>query len=120
MNDTSQFVIDVVDYMPAESEWMIQAPGEEFLDAIREIPHLIDKVYIRLTLKEKYRKNFAALSAGDIYEFIQHARVIFGGRLIFEAYDSFNTGIVSKNFDITETPLIGHVGQDILMVSSEW
>jgi hypothetical protein len=56
MNDTSHFFIDVVNSMPAGSEWMVQAPDEEFLEAIREIPHLVGKVYIALTLKEEYRK----------------------------------------------------------------
>lgn len=120
MSETRQFFIDVVNSMPVGSEWIVQAPDKEFLKAIREIPYLIGEVYITLTLKDENRKNFVAISSEDIYEFIQQAKILYRGRQIFEAYDGFNTGIVSKYFDMTETPLIGHLGQDILIVSSEW
>jgi hypothetical protein len=120
MRESRQFFIDVVNSMPLDSEWFIQAPDEEFLDAIKEIPHEIDEVYIRILLKDAYRSMLADISSNDLHECIHQVKIFWKQKKIFEAYDGFVIGTVSENFDLAGTALEDHLDQDILFISSEW
>jgi hypothetical protein len=62
----------------------------------------------------------ADISINDIHEFIQNVEIVWQGRKIFEAYDGFVIGTVSKHFDIAKTALESHLNQDILFISSKW
>jgi RHS repeat-associated protein len=120
MSETSRFFVDIVNSMPIESEWLIQAPHKEFVEAINGIPYESDGVFLKLILREEYRKKLASVSINDIHEFIQQAKILWKGSLIFESYDGFEIGTVSKHFVIKGTPLEYHLGQDILFISSNW
>jgi hypothetical protein len=108
--------------MPSNSEWLFHVPPvyKEFFDAIEGVSYETGDIFVKLTLKEEYRRKVAAISVNDLHELIQEARVLWEGRKIFEAFDGFVIGTVSKYFDIVGTPLIKHLGQDILFISSEW
>jgi hypothetical protein len=122
MSETSQFFIDVVSSMPSNSEWYFHVPPvhKEFFDAIEGIPYETGDIFVKLELKEEYRRKVSAISVNDVHELIQEARVFWEGRKIFEAYDGFVIGTVSKFYDINGTALEKHLGQDILYISSEW
>ena len=122
MSDTSEFFVDVVNSMPSGSEWHFHVPPvhKEFFDAIQGVSYETGAIFIKLILKEEYRKKVAAISVNDVHELIQEVRIYWEGRKIFEAYDGFVIGTVSKFYDINGTALEKHLGQDILYISSDW
>jgi hypothetical protein len=122
MSETRLLFIDVVNSMPYNSEWYFHVGSvhKDFFDAIEGIPYETGDIFVKLILKEEYKKKLVALSVDDLYEHIQEVKVFWEGRKIFEAYDGFVIGTLSRYYDITGTVLVKHLGQDILYVSSEW
>jgi hypothetical protein len=122
MSEKSQFVIDIVNAMPVQSEWHFYLPPsyKEFYDAIKGVPIEIETIYVKLILREEFRQIVAAISANEIYERVQELQIFFGGQKIFEAYDGFVIGTVSKFYEISGTNLAKHLNKDILYISSDW
>src|SRR4051812_18103128 len=120
MSETSRFFVDIVNSMPLDSEWFFQAPHKEFTDALQGVKFESAEVFIKLVLKEENRKRLAEIAINDVHEYVQQLKIFWKGEKIFEAYDGFVIGTVSKHFDISKTALLNHLDQDILFISSEW
>jgi hypothetical protein len=122
VTDTSQIFIDLVNSMPIGSDWYFQVSSvhKEFFASLEGVPYEPGEGFLKFILLKEHREKVASLSLLDLHEFIQQATVFWQGRKIFDAYDGFVMNIVSRDFEIKDTPLAKHMNQDILFVSSEW
>ena len=121
MSETSDFFLDIVRSMPLNSKWIAQVPHREFLDSIRPIPYVLsDNVFVQFVLKEEYREILASIPKNDLHELVSNLEVWDDNKKIFEAFDGFEIGTISKEFEINGTPLEHHLNQDILYISRKW
>jgi len=106
--------------MPLNADCYIQSPHEEFIKAIIGINYVQDEIYIKIKLTEENKTILLRITVESLEEYIQSAKIKYNGELLFEAYDGFEYGILSKRFNIENSILKEIVVQGNCTISKEW
>jgi hypothetical protein len=120
MIDEYEFFSNLVNSIPAHTEWYLQSTSPEFYEEIKGIPFVRETTVIKILFENKYRNQIAGLAKDDLYERINFLEIFQSGKKLLEAFDGFVMVSISKDFNITATALPKYLDMDLLYVSDNW
>lgn len=122
MMDYSEYLlIDILNILPQEVDCYIQAPSLEdtfILSLMREsnFPY-----YKHLPLNNiNRRKIIEYIQNHPIAEYFQSIEIRYNGKLLFEAHDGVEFGILSKSVTIPNWFTERHIKTETCLISSDW
>jgi hypothetical protein len=120
MDNSAILFESVIKIMPTNAVFYIESPHEEFINAIAGITFIQAGLYIEITLTEENKHILLGITTESFHEYIQSAKIKYKGELMFEAYDGFEYGILSKKVNVSNSILKGLIDQGNCGVSSIW
>jgi hypothetical protein len=120
MIDEKDFFVDLVNAIPANTNWSLQSSFPELYEAMMGIPFFRESTNIELTFKDEFRDQLATLAKNNRYEYINFLQVFQNGKKILEAFDGFVIVTISKGFSIKGASLSKYLDKDLLYISDDW
>jgi hypothetical protein len=114
------FFKTIINIMPTNSECFIQSPHREFVDAIKMGEYEIANLYIQISLSEKNRQVLTQIANHDIQDYIQYFKIISAEGLLFEGFDGFEFGLVSRQLSHLRPVLQKFIDLEYCAFASDW
>ena len=87
----------------------------DFFDTIKGVRYERKGISVNFILLNEYREQLISLTEKDLHEVIQRASVFWNGQKIFEAFDGFVIGTLSKSI-ISWEHLCKHIWDKIFYI----
>lgn len=121
MTNTQSYLIEIVNLVPDDSIFYVQAPSCDHINYIKLVTNSKFPYYNQVTLTLSNKKSLIDLIVNDnIVDYFQSIEIRLNEVLLFEGYDGMEYGTISQNLRLTETFIHNFIKKDMCIVSTDW